>query len=362
MSEPVAGEEAYLLGCLFGRGSIETARTKNYYLVFRIPFREYSPVAVETVKTLIKEPKGLTSKEIREIPKVKVHRVINVGLMLNRLRKWHPPRKFVKRHLLVKEKDRWKINDFKLANEFLKWQEIYLERETIGIKDYVLKHLRETTTFLATSPDYSEEVSEFGIVNHIITCEITPHTFGMLKSRYGLEEGDIYRHARIPKTIFDFPKEALEEFVRGLADTIATIDVWLIPRIQFSVINNNYGLPVDICNILQTRLKIPVYYIGWAGKYAKRGGRDHLVKVWTVHLDEPRFSRPLFHNKRKQEEFLYHLTVAKEKLKSLKKKPTWLKPCPLYRKKRKYMKTCVEYGCKQLPKGLIKFMQSEGND
>ena len=362
MSGSISGEEAYLLGCLFGRGSIEAAKTKDYYLIFRIPFREYSPVAVETIKALLNETKGLTSDEILEIPKVKVHGIINVGLLLNRLRKWHPPRKLVKKPLLRKDKERWKINDFKLAKEFLKWQEIYLERETVGIKDYVLKHLRETTTFLATSPDYSEEISEFGIVNHIIRCEITPHTFGTLSSKYGLEEGDIYRHARIPKSIFDFPKEALEEFVRGLADTIATIDVWRIPRIQFSVINDNYGLPIDICEILQKHLKIPVFYIGWAGKYAKRGGRDHLVKVWTVHFDEPMFSQPLFYNKRKQEEFLYHLNIAKKWLKNQKKKYTWLKPCPRYGKKKGYMKTCVEYGCKQLPTGLVQFMTHEGKD
>lgn len=359
MSEPIATEEAYLLGCLFGRGSIEVTRTKNYHLIFRIPFREYSPVAVEIVKVLLKEPKGLISKQMLKIPKIKVHHVTNIGLLLNRLRKWHPPRRSVKKPLLRKEGNKWMINNYKLAEEFLKWEEIYLERETIGIKDYVLKHLRETTTFLATTPQYSEEISEFGIVNHIITCEITPHTFRILKSKYRLEEGDIYRYARIPKRIFSFPKEALEEFVRGLADTIATIDVWLIPRIQFSVINDNYGLPVDICKLLQVHLKIPVYYIGWAGKYAKRGGRDHLVKVWIVHFNETKFSQPLYHNKRKQEEFLTHLAIAKKKLKKLKKKPKWLEPCPRYRKRRNYMKLCVKNGCKQLPKGLLEFTEHE---
>ena len=362
MSNLIAGEEAYLLGCLFGRGSIETTKTRNYQLIFRIPFREYSPVAVEIIKKLLEETEGLASKEMREIPKVRVHHVRNVGLMLNRLRKWHPPRRFAKRPMLVKDNDRWKVNDDKLAKEFLRWQEIYLERETVGIKDYVLQHLKYATTFLATSPHYSEKISEFGIVNHIIKCEITSHTFNMLKSKYGLEEGDIYRHARIPNAIFDFPKEALEDFIRGLADTIATIDVWLIPRIQFSVINDNYGLPVDICFILQKKLKIPVYYIGWAGKYAKRGGRDHLVKVWIVHFEEPRFEQPLFYNKRKQEEFLTHLLIAKEKLAEKKKKPGWLEPCPLHRRKRGYMKNCVQHGCKQLPKGLIEFVQTEGKN
>lgn len=357
LSNEVAVEEAYLLGCLFGRGSIEAMKTRNYQLIFRIPFREYSPVAVEIVKTLLKETEGLTSKEMLEIPKVKVHHVTNVGLMLNRLRKWHPPRRFAKSPMLVRDNDQWKVNDNELAKEFLRWQEIYLERETVGIKDYVLQHLRDATAFLATSPDYSEEISEFGIVNHIIKCEITPHTFNALKSRYGLEEGDIYRHARIPKAMFDFAKEAQQEFIRGLADTIATIDVWLIPRLQFSVINDNYRLPVDICSILQTKLDIPVYYIGWAGKYAKRGGRDHLVKIWAVHFDEPRFKQPLFYNKRKQEEFLSHLLTAKEKIAEKKKRPGWLDPCPLHRRKRGYMKTCAQHGCKQLPKGLTKFLK-----
>ena len=345
-------KEAYLLGCLFGRGSVEVTIHAKYQLIFRIPFREYSPVMVDIVEELSKEHLGLKYRELLEIPKVKAHNIENLRGTLMRLKKWHPPGKMVHYPLIAKEKDRWKIRNEKLVKDFFRWQDIYHERETIGITDYVLKHLRETATFLATSPRYDEEIGAFGIVNHIIRCEITPHTFMTLKEKYGIEEGDIYRHARIPRSISNFPREALEEFIRGLADTIATIDVWLdLPRIQFSVINENWGLPVDICLLLQTKLGIPVFYIEWAGEYMKRGGRDHLVKSWVINFDEEHFSPPLYYNKRKQEEFLEYLKIAKRRIR---KKTAMFGPCPLGRRKTAYMNTCRKMGCPRVSSSSLK--------
>jgi len=352
-------EEAYLLGCLFGRGSIEVTKSKNYKLVFRIPFRECSPIMVDIIKLLIKSPKGLSYREMLDLPIVRAHNVVDLRGIVARLKRWHPPGKSVARPMLIKDREKWRINFPKLANEFLKWQDKYLQRETIGIKDYVLKHLKDTTTFLATSPDYTEEISVFGIINHIIQCEITPHAFGILKSKYGLEEGDIYRHAQIPKTIFNFPIEALQEFIRGLADTIATIDLWLgLPRVQFSVINDNWRLPIDICALLQTGLKIPVFYIEWAGRYMDRGGRDHLVKTWVVNFDKSIFPPPLYYNKRKQEEFLEHLEIANKKLG--RKRSSMFGFCPIGRRKIDYMDTCREQGCTQISQSrkLIEFARS----
>jgi len=313
---------------------------------------------VDIVNTLMANPKGLSYKELLQLPKVRVHNVVDLRGVIIRLKYWHPPGKSVPRRMLVKENKKWKVNYPKLCKEFLQWQDLYLQRETIGIKDYLLKHLKDTTTFLATSPDYTEEISAFGITNHIITCEITPHAFGALKSKYGLEEGDIYRHARIPNTVFNFATEALHEFIRGLADTIATIDLWLdLPRVQFSVINDNWKLPVEICAILQTKLKIPVFYIEWAGSYMDRGGRDHLVKVWVVNFDKQHFPPPLYYNKRKQEEFLEHLRYAKKRLG--RKRTAMFGFCPTGRRKRNYMYTCLEQDCKQIPKSkkLLEFME-----
>jgi len=352
-------EEAYLLGCLFGRGSIEITASKNYRLVFRIPFRECSPIMVDIIEYLMKKPKGLSYKEILNLPKARAHNVVDLRGVVRRLRNWHPPGKVVAKPMLIKDAEKWKINYPKLAHEFLKWQDVYLQRETIGIKDYVLKHLKDTTTFLATSPDYTEEISAFGIINHIIRCEITPHAFGILKSKYGLEEGDIYRHAQIPEAIFKLPHEALQEFFRGLADTIATIDLWLgLPRVQFSVINDNWRLPIDICALLQTRLKIPVFYIEWAGSYMDRGSRDHLVKTWVVNFDKSFFPPPLYYNKRKQEEFLEHLEAAKKKVG--RKRSSMFGFCPFGRRKIDYMYTCREQGCTQISKfrKLTEFTES----
>jgi len=357
MSKGVAPEEAYLLGCLFGRGSIDVTKSKTYTLVFRIPFRECSPVMVDIVNTLLKNPKGLSYQELLELPKVKAQNVVDLRVMLRGLKYWHHPGRMMPRGIVVKDRDRWKIKDQKLCKEFIQWQELYLQREVVGIKDFVLRHLKDATTFIATSPDYSEELSAFGVINHMIKCEITPHAFGVLKSKYGLEEGDIYRHARIPKSVFGSSVEALQEFVRGLADTIATVDLWLgLPRIQFSVINENWQLPVDICAILQTKLKIPVFYIEWAGSYMGRGGRDHLVKTWVINFDKEHFPPPLYYNKRKQEEFLDHLINIRKKLG--RKRSPMFGFCPVRRKSRSYMNTCIKQNCTQLPKSkkLLDFM------
>jgi len=357
MPQRVAPEEAYLLGCLFGRGSIDVTKSKTYNLVFRIPFRECSPVMVDIVNTLLKNPNGLSYQELLDLPKVKAQNVVDLRVVLRGLKYWHHPGRMKPRGIIVKDSDKWKIKDQKLCKEFIQWQELYLQREVVSIKDFVLKHLKDATTFIATNPGYNEELSAFGVINHIIKCEITPHAFEVLKSRYGLEEGDIYRHARIPKSIFNSPVESLQEFVRGLADTIATIDLWLgLPRIQFSVINENWQLPVDICAILQTKLKIPVFYIEWAGSYMGRGGRDHLVKTWVVNFDEKHFQPPLYYNKRKQEEFLDHLANAKKKLG--RKRSPMFGFCPVRRKNRNYMNTCIKQNCSQLPKSkkLLDFM------
>jgi len=362
MPKGVAPEEAYLLGCLFGRGSIDVTKSKTYNLVFRIPFRECSPVMVDIVNTLLKNPKGLSYQELLELPKVKAQNVVDLRVVLRGLKYWHPPGRMMSRRMIVKDHDKWKIHDPRLCKEFIQWQELYLQREVVSVKDFVLRHLKDATTFIATNPDYMEELSAFGVINHIIKCEITPHAFGVLKSKYGLEEGDIYRHARIPKSVFSFPVEALQEFVRGLADTIATVDLWLgLPRIQFSVINENWQLPVNICAILQTKLRIPVFYIEWAGSYMDRGGRDHLVKVWVINFDKEHFPPPLYYNRRKQEEFLEHLANARKKLG--RKRTPMFGFCPVRRKKRDYMNTCMEQDCAQLPKSkkLLDFMIKGGD-
>jgi len=168
LSGSIAAEEAYLLGCLFGRGSIEVTKSKNYQLIFRIPFREYSPVMVEIVGALLKQPRGLSYQDMLNLPTVKANKVSDIRGILMRLKNWHPPGKRVKTPMLTRKQGRWKISTQKLARSFLDWEEIYLQRERVGIKDFVLKHLKETTTFLATSPDYHEEISAFGVVNHII--------------------------------------------------------------------------------------------------------------------------------------------------------------------------------------------------
>lgn len=264
MADADLDREAYLLGCLFGRGSIIRTLTGNYRLLFRFPYRQYS---------------------------------------------------------------RW------------------------GIGDFISDHFMEVANLFDSSPGYSEQVDGFNVTYCTVVCEIGPEIFRELNTTYGISD-DVYRHAQIPNAILNYPRRILCEFVRGIADTVATFDEWHgRHRVQFSFIGDNWHLPVDFCRVLQTRLDIPVFYIEWGGQYMERGGRDHLVKVWVVNLGEPNFEQPLFYNTSKQSEFLGYLETDSRELEG-RRIPNSLRPCPTGRRGVTYMRTCVRCGCDQLPSSI----------
>ena len=227
----------------------------------------------------------------------------------------------------------------------------YRQYSRWGIGDFISDHFMEVASSLGCSPTYSEEVDGFNVTYCTVGCEISPDMFERLNTTYGIS-GDVYRHGRIPNTIFNYPAPLLCEFVRGVADTVATFDEWTgRHRVQLSCIHDNWHLPVDICNLLQTRLNVPVFYIEWGGEYMGRGGRDHLVKVWVVNFGEPNFPRPLFYNATKQEEFLDYLETDSNALKG-RRRPNSLQPCPIGRRSLRYMRTCVQCDCAQLPSSV----------
>lgn len=308
----------------------------------------------------------MTAEQLCNIPAIKAREVRNLGPKLARLARWHPPRIKAETPLLKKEKGKWKTYDSELAESYLKWQEMYHKRENAW-KDYLINTvIRDFSSYMASQTHARMITDYFGHSTLVIECRIQPITMNHLRKEYALDVGDVYMHSTIPDTIFNrYDRELKEWFIRGLADTIATIDRYIskdkpVYRIQFSVINNNRRLPVDLCLLLQKHLEIPVYYIGWAKieelkgkKYERRGTRDHLVKVWVVNFKD-RFNFPLFLNKQKHAEFLNALEISlkhKEAIQRL------LSFCPRGRKMRNYMKLCLKIGCKQIPpRGLGKWL------
>jgi len=347
MSTRTPEEEAYLLGCLFGRGSISLGSGRNFKLIFRVPFREYSPAGVAIVKTL--QTRSVHLDDLCGLPRVKAMGFTrgDVGRLIHRLRRWHPPNLPSPNEMLKVKDNVWAINDKDLANEYLVWQDVLHKRETLSM-NFILKHLSDTAQFLASKPIYRDEMSVFKIVNHVIECDIPPLIFNELRSKYGLDMGEIHLHFRIPKSVFNFNRESSEEFIRGLADTIGDFDYnplmkpnW---RVQFSILFENPKLSVEICQLLQTKLNVPVFYIDYAG--GKRKHRDHLLKVWVTAFERANFKDPLFYNVRKQEDFLTHLKEARESLDGLVKLPSAIGYCPRkWRTIPDYVKSCRKSGC-----------------
>lgn len=320
----------------------------NYKLIFRIPFREYSPVGVAAVKECLKRNKANLASLLL-LPEIRSSGITqgNLSRLMHRIKRWHLPNIIANRFMLAESGGVWTINDLVLAKEYVRWQEMLNQRENRSLS-FILKHLSSTSRFLSTTPTVKDEISAFSIIDHIVECEVPAAVFVHFRNTYKLDVGDTHLHWRIPKAVFDFPLEAQQEFVRGLADTIGDFDYnplmkpnW---RVQFSILFENHKLAVDICQLLQRWLRIPVFYIDYAG--GKRKHRDHLLKVWVNAFDTPCFPEPLFYNERKQIDFLTHLQEAKRAVSA--KPPTSLRFCPrtkLGSSERKYIKKCRTYGC-----------------
>jgi hypothetical protein len=337
-------QEAYLLGCLFGRGSIyQSEDGKNYKVILRLPYKEYSPVKVAIVNHLLLHKSGASLAELQDLPQVKSANLDgrSLGATLRVINSWHPRNVMNTAQPIAKRRGLWRVNNKKMAEKFLEEQSILHTRETESLK-FVLKHLTESAKYISNKPiTQPSEPYKFGIMNHTVECEITPMVFETLKAKYGLEEGETHLHFSIPRVVFQFSKDATEELLRGLADTIADFDkawgqehAW---RVQFSILGPNEKLPVDICELLQDRLSVPIQYIDWAG--GKRGSRDHLLKVNIRAFDA--MADLFFYNQRKQTEFLQHSTEAKS---SGVPEPT---PClaSARRGAGKYIRKCKLHGC-----------------
>jgi len=346
LSSQATPDEAYLIGCLMGRGVIQR-NGNRHRLIFRIPFREYDPVGKDIVNNLLQEPAGLSHSQLLNLPVAQAKNLRNLGSKLGRLRRWNPPNRIVPGNVVEKVSGTWRIGDDGKANEYLRRENRLLEREHSAIKDYVLNHLLEALSSVSNQQEYSEYEMSFGITDHVISCEIDRQLFGRLRRLYDLNLGELHKTNSLPSIIYASSRNVQEEFVRGLADIIGSFDKWLeMWRVHFSVLENE-SFCVELCKLFQVNLGIPVHYIEWNEDYMNRGSRDILLKIWTTNAAQLT-DRVVFYNRIKQTEFLENLDSTRTAV-NMSGRTSMFNPCPRNPNRlRAYTTRCLRCGCPQI--------------
>lgn len=368
-------EEAYFLGCLFMRGRISYSNTRREHgkawgkYTIRVPvYKIYSPLSVELVKFLQEKEEGVKSKTIYEQFKAFSSDISPrlIGKYLSKIKKWKPSGLQPNKTMLEKTAEGiWKISDDELVERYLDWQHKYQKQDYEAMK-FVWNHLQETFSAFSNSFEISTIQREEGYFNmkyHVLSFEVPPLLFEKFNHEYGLEIGDIYRHIRMPKTIYTFSKEELLEFFRGMADISVHFDqapryygnmkkgLW---QMRFGVLSDNPRFAVETCNLIQNNLKVPVLSINWAeltniegiktAGFKYRGKRDIHIIVFCYNVYMCLTKRPFYHEW-KLREFNEHI---KEDLVTIKgvKNLSILDFCPR-KKPAKHAKICKKLGCKR---------------
>ena len=133
-----------------------------------------------------------------------------------------------------------------------------------------------------------------------------------------------YDSFQIPEIIYRTTRENKINFVRGMADCsgFPTWSGWINrngdrARIYFQIVRN-WKLPVQLCNLLQCDLGIPVHTIDWGhpnirdpnmNEHMEKGGRltwgrEHQIKIFPEYFQE--VSYYFYHKKAIFEELVEH--------------------------------------------------------
>ena len=110
-----------------------------------------------------------------------------------------------------------------------------------------------------------------------------------------------YRTFIIPDFFHDLPDDILREFIRGIADASASPrnadrDRAGKQRIVLQIQHDNWMLPVQLCQMLQRKLKIPVDHILWGhpNMRAPKGGsnwsKEHRIRLYADNFAKVGFN------------------------------------------------------------------------
>ena len=114
-----------------------------------------------------------------------------------------------------------------------------------------------------------------------------------------------YDFFEIPKIIHELDKPTKIEFVRGIADTagFTAAGQWYQNLMRgYFEFPNNWKLPVQLCNLLQDELEVPIQTMDWGlpnfrdssmRKYkdGKKiyGFKEHQLKFWAEQFEKISF-------------------------------------------------------------------------
>ena len=119
-----------------------------------------------------------------------------------------------------------------------------------------------------------------------ITVELPARHLAVRNLRMILEGRQSHREFTVPEVIAQSDDEIIREFLRGFADVSGNIrrsnyDRNGFHRVYLDVLNANWTLPVQLCQLLQKRLKVPVHEILW--------GHPNLRDPQAKHLEQSPF-------------------------------------------------------------------------
>jgi hypothetical protein len=367
--------EAYFIGVLLGRGSIENS-DKHFAngqpfgkYVLRVPSFRHTPLGKAIIETLLKHKNGLNSRDIiADSPKLRANSQITpqiVGQFCGqKLKNWHPISLVVSRSLLTRNKKRWKISYVNLAKRYLVEQEKYFGRNQRSLS-FVVTHLQNTLKHFSVHIDISSpEPGPFNMEYFSVECHMPPKISNLINKKYDLSLGDAYRYLVLPKSILEYSVEDKQEFIRGLADATAHFDqgpYWYgdgkngLWQVRLTLLaDSKPELAVQLCRLIQEDIDLPVLTINWIKgdipeKKDYRGGRERHIILWVSNIRK-HFPPPFFRNEWK-EEFLEACWQEDQKTltnvvgKRRKIVKNILSKCPRTKKQLTYSTACSAYGC-----------------
>lgn len=130
-----------------------------------------------------------------------------------------------------------------------------------------------------------------GKADHMIVISFRRRNMMWRNLRLIFGEASHYGSFQVPKVIQseNTPSEYVREYLRGFADVAGNVRpanryIDGRHRVRLDILNykENWQLPVQLCQLLQNRLEVPVQMITWGHPNMRRGFREHQLNIFVL--------------------------------------------------------------------------------
>lgn len=95
-----------------------------------------------------------------------------------------------------------------------------------------------------------------------------------------------FKEFEVPEQLFEAPTDIQKEFIRGIADACGYVRnsnnyMGTRRRVYLEIANHNWLVPIQLCEILQTNLGIPVQLIQWGHPNVREPRQIHEGRSWA---------------------------------------------------------------------------------